>query len=55
MPEKTRTQGEGMRNARTFVVTTSEFDEIRQRVAALPPADAKTRDSQPSLRKQAGK
>lgn len=55
MPEKTRTQAEIMRNARTFVVTTSEFEEIRQRVAALPSAGAKTGDSQPSLKNQAGK
>jgi predicted Zn-dependent protease len=55
MPEKTRAQAEVMRNARTFVVTTSEFEKIRRRLAAFPSAGAKTRDSQPSLKKQAGK
>ena len=48
MPEATRTQAESMRNARIFVVNTSEFEETRRKVAALAPAQAAARANPPS-------
>jgi predicted Zn-dependent protease len=47
--ESTRAEVESMRNARVFVVTRSEFEEIQRRVAP-PLANAVRRTSVPSLR-----
>jgi predicted Zn-dependent protease len=55
MPESTRTQAEAMRNARMFVVNTSEFEEIRRKVAALPSPVAPTHANQPSLKRKDGR
>jgi predicted Zn-dependent protease len=49
--EATRTQAESMRNARIFVVNTSEFEEVRRKVAALAPAQAVVPADPPSLKK----
>ena len=52
VPESARAEAESMRNARTFVVTSSEFEEIQRRVAALlPHAVPRT---VPSLRRSGG-
>jgi predicted Zn-dependent protease len=52
-PESTRTQAEALRNNRTFVVTTSEFDDMQRRVAELPrPTPAP--ENRPSLQRAPG-
>lgn len=48
MPESTRAAAESMRNARSFIVTSSEFEEIQRRMAALLP-NAVPRTGVPSL------
>jgi predicted Zn-dependent protease len=53
MPESTRAEAESMRNARIFVVTSSEFEEMQRKVAALLP-NAAPRTSVPSLRRSGG-
>jgi predicted Zn-dependent protease len=51
MPEATRAQAEEMRNARVFVVNTSEFEDVQRKAAGLAPAQAAVRGDAPSLKK----
>ena len=54
IPETTRTRAEAIRNARMFVVTTSQFQEIQRRTAGLPSPAGAIRDGQPSLLRKDG-